>query len=173
MRRKYFILLALCFTITSLKAQQISPSDLIQLFKYWQINDRHADKNVFDYLQTLDKNWLLRAKPKVDQNGFVAYYGYTQDQKTWYLPDEYKIMVSQLSPTYNKTILYTFASPNTWEDYKKQMDKMGASKVGSGPSGGGQQTMYVINDWVFALVEFPPGINGPDRTYQVGVFKAK
>jgi|GEM_PF-5581508 len=135
MRRRYFILLALCFTITNLKAQQISPNDLIQLFKYWQVNDPHADKNVFDYLQLVDKNWLLRAQPTLDQNGFRAYYGYTKDHKTWYLPEEYKIMVSLMSRSYKKSILYTFASPDTWEDYKLQMDKMGASKVGSGPSG--------------------------------------
>ncbi|MCJ8210813.1 hypothetical protein MUY27_13935 [Mucilaginibacter sp. RS28] len=174
MLNKYGLLLLLCLATRISFSQNISPTDLIQLHKAWQMNDPHADKLVYDYLMSVDKNWRLRERPTIDEKGFTAIYGYTKDQRQWYKPEECILMVSlDVGPPASKGILYGFTDPDTWNQYKKQMITMEATKLGAGSANGGQQTTYTINDIAFTLTEFPPGINGPDRCYQVSILKSK
>jgi len=45
--------------------------------------------------------------------------------------------------------------------------KTNAKRITEGSVNGGHQVIYKVNDIVIFLKEFPPGINGDDRIYQV------
>ncbi|HEY4324382.1 MAG TPA: hypothetical protein VGN20_10365 [Mucilaginibacter sp.] len=165
---KYYLTTSLLLLpFIALKAQYISPTDLLQMHKLWQINDPHCDRNTYEYLLTVDKNWVPTGKPTNDEKGYTSIIGYSKDRKTWYQPNECQIMLSLDRGTMKKAMAYTFTETETWKQYNQQMIIMNATQLGSGPSNGGKQTIYQINDIVFILAEFPPGVNGNDRSYQV------
>ena len=160
------IIIAVCLKV---QAQYISPTDLLQMNKLWQINDPHCDRDTYQYLITIDPNWIPRSKPTIDEKGYMSIIGYTKDHKSWYLAFEDQIVLSIERGTLKKTIRYSFTEIDTWNKYNSQMVLMNAVKLGSGPANGGAQTIYTVNDLVFSLIEYPPGINGADRTYQVSI----
>jgi len=164
-------LLTLLFFVVCLKvhAQYIAPTDLLQMNKLWQDNDPHCDRNTYSYLTTVDPNWIPRSKPTIDEKGYISIIGYTRDHKNWYLPFEDQLTLTVAPGTTKKAILYSFTEIDTWNKYNSQMVLMNAVKVGSGPLQGGLQTIYTVNDIAFILTEYPPGINGADRVYQVTV----
>lgn len=170
MLHKYTLALFFCLITMLGYAQHVAPKDLIQMHKLWQMNDPHCDKNTYDYLMTVDKNWALQTKPTLDKAGFTMLLGYSKDGKSWYQPEECHIMVSlEVGQPNKKSILYGFTEVDTWNEYNKQMLLMNADKLGSGPSQGGVQTIYTVNDIAFILTDFPPGVMGTDRCYQVSV----
>ncbi|WDF54891.1 hypothetical protein [Mucilaginibacter sp. KACC 22063] len=174
MLNRYIATIAFCILTTTSFSQHISPTDLLQLHRYWQMNDPRADKSVYDYLMTVDNGWRLRERPILNEKGFTAIYGYSRDHKEWYKPEECNLTVAlDVGPPYVKAILYGFTDPDTWNEYKKQMQLMEATKLGTRSANGGQQTTYTINDIAFTLTEFPPGINGADRCYQVSIMRSK
>ena len=170
MIRIFFTLLIVAVSLTA-KAQYISPTDLLHMNALWQINDPHCDKNTYDYLMTVDSSWIPRSKPTIDDKGYMSIIGYTKDHKNWYLPTEEMITLAIERGTVKKSLSYRFTDPNTWAKYNKQMMDMNATKLGSAPSNGGQQTIYQVNDIGFVLTEYPPGIKGDDRTFEVTLLK--
>jgi hypothetical protein len=166
---KTFLTLMIISACLSVHAQYIAPADLLQMNKLWQDNDPHCDRNAYQYLMTVDTNWVPRSKPTVDAKGYISIIGYTRNHKSWYLPFEDQLTLTIAPGTLKKALIYSFTEIDTWNKYNSQMVLMNAVKVGSGPSQGGLQSIYTVNDVGFILVEYPPGINGSDRTYQVTI----
>jgi hypothetical protein len=166
---KKTLLLLICLQSLSFlsKGQTISPTDLMQMNRLWQANVPHCDRTTVQYLLSVDSNWKPRGKPTVDESGYMLLLGYSRDHKDWYNPTEVQVTLSFERGTLKKSLIYGFTDETKWNAYLAQMVKMGATKLGSGPSQGGQQTMFQINDLVFILIEFPPGTNGTDKSYQV------
>ncbi len=46
---------------------------------------------------------------------------------------------------------------------------MNATKLSTIAQDGGTRSIYTLNGIAFILVDFPPGLQGPDRTFQVGI----
>jgi len=174
MKKAVFLSLILFITLSTLSsnlyAQYISPVDLIQLYKYSQLDEPKFGQSAYKYLKTVDAKWTLMGNPTTDNDGVAVDYAYSKDGKSWYQPDSYHLIVShEYGPPDQRAIIYLFKEIDTWELYNKQMVLMNAEKIGNGPNGGGQQTIYTVNDIAFILVEFPPGINGVDQTYKVTI----
>lgn len=169
-RIAYLVICLLCLS-TLVNAQHISPTDLMQMNRLWQVNDPHCDRTTIQYLLSVDSNWRPHGKPTVDASGYMLVMGYSRDHKSWFNPMEVQITLSVERGTLKKTIVYGFTDDATWDAYLAQMMKMGAEKLGSGTSDGGKQTMFQINDLVFILKEFPPGANGTDKSYQVWIMR--
>lgn len=169
MQIKHILIIAFTLLTTPVTAQYIAPSDLVKINTYWQMNDPDIVKNVYTYLTSVDNKWKLLVKPSSDANGYTAIFGYSKDGKGWYIPDECHLTI--MSNGGQKVIFYMFTDADTYNIYTKQMALMEATKVGSGPNNGGSQTIYKVNDIVFTLAEFPPGINGTDRVYQISILK--
>jgi hypothetical protein len=167
MLTKTVLLLILGLLPTCLKAQYISPTDLLQMHRYWQAKDPEFNKNTYKYLATVDKRWVPQAAPTINDKGYTMVLGYAKEDKKWFQPGECLMMFTIDRGTLKKSILYQFTEQDTWLEYKKQMELMNAVRLGGGPNEGGQQTIYQVNDIVFILIEFPPGVVGIDRTYQV------
>ena len=165
-----FVICLLCLS-TVASAQHISPTDLMQMNRLWQINDPHCDRTTIQYLLSVDSNWRPHGKPTVDASGYMLTMGYSRDHKSWFNPTEVQITLSVERGTLNKAIIYGFIDATTWDSSLAHMVKMGAEKLGSNPSPGGKQTMFKINDLVFILTEFPPGTNGIDKSYQVLIMR--
>jgi hypothetical protein len=166
-RRNFIFVLLLLLSAVTLKAQSIKPTDLFQIYKYWQMDVKGYDKNTYDYIKTIDAHWGLRLDPQIDANGLMLLMGYYKDN-AWYNDEECRIMLSfdktQRSP---KSVMYVFADSETWTIYNAQMITMNAVKILSQQIQGGQQSVFQINGIVIYLTDYPPGINGKDRTYQV------
>ncbi|MDB5117005.1 MAG: hypothetical protein JWQ79_2497 [Mucilaginibacter sp.] len=94
---------------------------------------------------------------------------YAKDN-TWYKDGECKLLLSY-DPAIPapKLVVYSFTDIETWQKYNKQMELMNAIKIAHGPVDGGYQMIYKVNDIVIFLLEFPPGVNGVDRVYQVNL----
>lgn len=160
----------LCLISIHATAQEILPTELLQIYKYWQMNVAGFDKNTYDYIQTVDKQWQLRMEPKKSEYGLDLIFGYHKDQ-VWYKDDECRLMLSyDRRDKSQKGIMYQFTDTDNWQRYNRQMLLMDAEKVGSGPNQGGQQTIYTVNDIAFSLCEYPPGVNGDDRCFSVSIF---
>lgn len=169
MRKIYYsttLALMFCFGVAS--AQEIAPTDLFQIYKLWQANDPQFAKNTYDFIGAMDKHWSLRAPLTKDDTGLSMYFGFYYGNNSWYKDNECNLMISfdrrQKTP---KTIMYIFPDSSTWDRYIKQMELMEAVKLGDKPINGGKSSAYKVNDIGILLIEFPPGINGIDRTYEV------
>jgi hypothetical protein len=167
MLKKYLISIGIIVCSVNLKAQDITPTDLFQVYKYWQMDVVGWDKNTYDYIQTIDKQWGLRLPPQKDDKGLTLLLGYFKDKK-WYEDEECRIMLSYDNTLRSpKCVLYRFINQDTWLSYQRQMDIMSAQSLITQPNQGGIQSVYRVNDINIFLTDFPPGINGTDRTYQV------
>lgn len=164
--KRLLIITLFCFISIYARAQEILPTELFQIYKYWQMDVSGFDKNTYDYVQTIDKQWGLRIPPQKDENGITLLFGYFKD-KAWYKDEEYRMMLTYDKKSRSpKGILYSFTNIDTWLNYKKQMEVMNAESLATQPSQGGIQSTYRVNDIIIYLTDFPPGIQGPNRTYQ-------
>jgi hypothetical protein len=165
--KKLFTTLTLLFICYCSHAQEILPNELFQVYKFWMMDIKGFDKNTYDYIQTVDKQWELRIPPQRNDNGVELLMGYYKD-KVWYKDEECKLMLtldrSMKSP---KGIMYQFTEFDTWQRFKRQMQIMNATSLLTKENQGGMMSVFEVNDILIYLTEFPPGINGVDRVYQV------
>jgi hypothetical protein len=174
MIKRYSIIIMLLLIGYGSKAQHVSPTQLLQMNGYWQMNDSLCIKLTHDYLMTIDKNWAPNKKePLNDQKSFVISFGYSKDRRVWYQPGECELAISLNRVTNIKSLSYIFTESDTWDEYNKQMKLMSAIKIGSGVGDGGEQSIYTVNDIAFVLVKYPPGINGVNATYRVTLMPNK
>jgi hypothetical protein len=125
------------------------------------------DKNTYDYIQTLDKQWQLRATPEKTEHGLMLTFGYYKD-KVWYKDEEYHLMLdNDKNEKVPKSLMFQFTDYDSWKRYNRQMALMDAVSLQTIKQNGGVTQTFEINDIIVHLSEFPPGINGPDRVYQV------
>lgn len=150
-------------------AQQIKPYDLIQIYKYSLLNEPKYGQNTYTYLKTsVDTHWRPTGYPTIDKDGSSVDFAFVSDDNKRAEP--FVLMISHNYRPDQRAVLYMFKGTDIWELYKKQMALMNATTVGSGPAqGGGQQTVYTVNDIGFVLKEFPPGINDAEATYSVTI----
>lgn len=168
MKYTYALTLALGLLSIHSPAQQIKPTDFIQLYKYYQLNESKFGKSAFEYLQTVDTKWSIASNPTINEKGVTVDFAYSKDGKAWYQPEVYHLMFSHdYGPPSQRAIVYTFKESETWTLFNGQMVLMNAKKIGSSPNTGGSQTIYIVGNMVFTLAEFPPGINGDERSFQV------
>jgi hypothetical protein len=175
MKKSIFLILMFLILHQSSKSQNISPTELLQLNKNWQMNDPDCGKYTHQYLKSIDAKWAMQGPPQRDKDnrGMTIMWCYSKDGKTWFHPAECNILASlDYGTPDKKSILYTFTDVETWTLYNKQMEIMNAIKLGNGASDGGYQTTYKVNDIAFILTEFPPGINGVERSYRVAILRA-
>jgi len=64
------------------KAQEISPTDLFQIYKVWQMNDPNYYKYTYQYLMTVDKHWTV-AYPPIEKDGLMLVFGFKLDSAKW------------------------------------------------------------------------------------------
>ena len=167
MKKIYFIILAMMFYSGIVKAQEISPTDLFQIYKVWQMNDPNYYKYTYQYLMTVDKHWTV-AYPPIEKDGLMLVFGFKLDSAKWYKPHEYELsLVNDHTRPVPKEVIYSFTDITLWNIYNHQMELMNAKRITEGSVDGGHQVIYKVNDIVIFLKEFPPGINGDDRIYQV------
>lgn len=171
MRKAALILLLVLIGPAYTYAQELLPTELFQVWKYWNMNTLDYDRNTYEYLQTVDKHWQLKMPPHKDANEFRLLLGYYRDT-AWYKDDEYNLFLyydrNSKSP---KSVTYQFSNAETWKLFGRQMELMGADKVYATQSGGGVQTFYGVNDLSITLREYPPGINAAVRIYQVSIMQ--
>jgi hypothetical protein len=167
MQKKILIIVVLVLSSISLKAQQISPTDLFDIYKVWETNDPIYYKYAYQDVKTVDKRWTLAYAPD-EKNGMVLIFGFKLDSTKWYKPAECELsLVNDHTRPIPKGINYAFTDIATWNMYNHQMVAMNAKRIADGSVGGGHQVIYQLNDLVIFLKEFPPGINGDDRIYEV------
>lgn len=166
MQKKIIIIIVLVLCSINLKAQQISPTDLFQYFKYWRMNDPHYDKNTYDYIQTVDKDWQLRIPPMKSDTSFTILFEYYKD-KQWVNGDECKLMFDYNKINTHKSLMYEFTDRSLWENYNQQMRLMNAISLATFKINGGNEMVWSVNDITIHITDFPPGINGIDATYEV------
>ena len=82
MKKIYFIILAMMFYSGIVKAQEISPTDLFQIYKVWQMNDPNYYKYTYQYLMTVDKHWTV-AYPPIEKDGLMLVFGFKLDSAKW------------------------------------------------------------------------------------------
>ncbi|WP_309332940.1 hypothetical protein [Mucilaginibacter sp.] len=164
----------------NLKAQEtpqdISPTVLLQVYKYWQGDDEQFWKYTVKYLMTDDNHWYPLAEPHIFDGTLMIFMGYMLiplDHDSWYKNKEYHLDLLWDKNQNSKLVSYNFTSQDTWNKYNAQMELMNAVKLGDRPFQGGNSTFYAVNDINFMLVEFPPGINGDDKTYRVQISRQK
>lgn len=167
---RYIIIAVLCVTANYVHAQVINPTELLQVYKNAVLKEPKFGLSAYHYIRTLDDRWNLQGKPDEDSQGVTVHYSFSKDQKAWYQPEVYHIMiVQQYGPPEQRTVLYRFKELATWISYNQQMTLMNAAKQDTRASQGGQQTIYTVNDIAIILTDFPPGINGAEETYQVSI----
>lgn len=160
-------ILTLFLLCTCCQAQEILPTELFQIFKFWTMDIANFDKNTYDYIQTIDKQWELRIPPQRNENGVDLLMGY-HDDKVWYKDNELKIILSYDKKLKgSKSVLYQFTDRNIWLRYNRQMEVMNATSLLSKSVQGGQQEVFEVSGITIYLTEFLPGINGVERSYQV------
>ena len=155
------------------KPQDLSPSNLLQVYKTWQMDVPNYYKLAYFQLRQIDNHWSLLIEPQKD-NGLMLLFGYQlvpSDNASWYKNKEYTLMLAFDSTKNAKAVLYMFTDPQTLMRYRKQMELMKAVELGSRPYQAGKSTAYQINDISVLLIEFPPGINGTEATYEVQLAK--
>jgi len=168
MLKKLLLSAIACLIIQSAIAQNIKPYDLIQLYKYSQVNESQYGKSIYQYLSTVDTGWKLTAKPIVDESSSTVDYAYTKTGKSWFEPESHHLMVTRTyGPPVLNSVIYIFKDIELWKAYSTQMVTMNATKLGITVQDGGTRTLYSLNGIGFILVDFPPGIQGPDRTFEV------
>jgi len=165
---KVKLLLIVCLLISAnTKAQNIAPTNLFEVYKTWQMDDPNYYKYAYQYLMTVDKHWTV-AIPPDEKNGLSLVFCYKLDSTNIYKPHEYELdWMNDKTRPIPKGILYSFTDISLWNSYNQQMEQMNATKVTEGTYEGGHQVIYKVNDIVIFLRDFPPGINGDDRVYQV------
>jgi hypothetical protein len=165
--KKTLTTLTLFFLCTCCYAQEILPTELFQVFKFWTMDIANFDKNTYDYIQTVDKQWELRVDPEPTENGINLYMGY-QVNKAWYKDNECKIMLTYNKSMKNpKAVLYQFTEAENWNRYNRQMQVMEAVGLMNKTVQGGTMRVYEAGNILIYLTEFLPGINGVERSYQV------
>ena len=153
------------------KAQDFLPTELFQIFKFWQMDVKDYDRNTWDYIQTVDKQWQLRMIPQKTDHSFQLFLGYYKD-KVWYKDEEYGLMLDyDAKEKVPKSVTYQFTDYDSWKRYNRQMALMDAKSLQTINQNGGTTHTFQINDLVVHLSEFPPGINGVDRVYQVMIVR--
>ena len=164
------ILLSLLICSTIAKAQKISPTDLLQIYKYWNMEGSDYGNSTVTYIHSIDENWKIRVPPQKDDHSLSLLFGYLKNN-SWVHDKECNIMLSfDRSQSYSKQILYIFNDPETWTNYNDQMVSMNAISIATHVANGGKTSYYQVMDIEINLTEFPPGINGPDKTYQVQIY---
>ncbi|HWZ34520.1 MAG TPA: hypothetical protein VNW51_00090 [Mucilaginibacter sp.] len=172
--KKIFLLVVISWVVAQTAiAQQIKPYDLIQLYKYSQLKEDQYGKGVYQYLSTVDTGWKLTLKPILTDTNAIVDYCYTKTGHSWYMPETYHLMVTRTyGPPVQNGVIYGFKELDLWTSYIGQMNLMNATKIGTIVQGGGTRTFYTVNDIAFMLIDFPPGVQGPERTYQVTIMTA-
>ena len=179
------IILTIALFSSTLKAQgsnttalsqprDLSPTELFQVYKYWQMDDPEFYKYTFNYLMTVDNHWYPLFEPIRDDKEFLMELGYMlipQDHNSWYKNKEYFLAFIWDKTANTKTTKYRFTDRETWNKFANQMIVMNAAKQPSRPFEGGNSTVYFVNDISFMLIEYPPGINGDDATFEVQLQK--
>ncbi len=124
-------------------------------------------KYAYQFVMTVDKHRTL-AYPPIKKDGMTLIFGYKVDIDNWYKAHEYELsLINDKTSPVPKIVLYSFTDLKLWNLYNEQMEIMNAKRITEGTSNGGHQTIYKVNDIVIFLRDFPPGINGEDRVYQV------
>lgn len=166
--KKRLLLLALMGVLAlTVKAQYISPTDLMQLHKYFIMKDQRFAYDTNDYLHTVDQNWIGE-KPAHEGQANVYLWFYYKDKKE--LQSSFAFMGGVYdagTSNETKSVVYRFAGTRIWTEYLGQMQLMKAQNYGSNPLEGGNCTTYVVNNLMFRLIEYPPGVNGNESTYEV------
>lgn len=174
MKYRFLYVLTFCFIAIKANAQQIKPYDLIQIYKCSQVKEDKFGKSVYQYLNSVDTGWKLTTKPILTDNDATADYSYTKTGHSWYMPETYHLMVTRTyGPPLQHTVMYSFKELELWTSYLGQMTVMNAVKLGSVVQDGATRTMYTLNGIAFVMVDFPPGIQGPERTFQVSIMTAR
>jgi len=149
------------------RSQEIAPTDLFKIYKTWQMDDPNYYKYTYQYLMTIDKHWMV-AIPPDEKDGLLLVFCYKPDSIKIYKPHEYELTwINDKTRAIPKGILYSFTNATLWNSYNQQMEEMNAKRVTEGSYEGGHQVIYKVNDIVIFLRDFPPGINGDDRVYQI------
>lgn len=156
---------------TKSKAQEITPTDLIQIFKFWRMDVKDFDRNTNDCLKLIDKKWIAPQPPDTTGGEFSVAWLYFKEPKE--IPLEYGVMGSvskkNSNNTSNKMLAYSFKGKKLWKEYIKQMQLLGAVHYNVSKKGDGITNWYETNSMKFMLTEFPPGINGKEATYSVSI----
>jgi hypothetical protein len=169
MKRRFTLLVLLCIIAVTSNAQQIKPYDLIQLYKFFQLKEDKFSLSAYQYLHTVDTCWKPTANPIFTEKDATADFGYVKNGK-YYMPETYHLMMTRTyGPPLQNAIVYSFKELDLWTSYLGQMTLMNATKLGSMVQDGGTRTIYTVNGIAFILVDFPPGVQGQERTFQVSI----
>jgi hypothetical protein len=170
--KRIILLLALLASTAVLRAQEIAPLDFVQLYQYFQADLPRFAYNTNDYLMTVDKNWIGEAPDKSPQ-GDVYIWGYYTNRKTYH--ERYgligAVFFKQDHSVDRKLFTYLFTGKALWEKYQKQMVLMNATELNRETDNGGLVINYAVNDLMFSLVEYPPGIKGNQASYEARLYK--
>jgi hypothetical protein len=151
-------------------AQVIKPTELLKLYQYTLLKEPKFGLSAYQYLRSVDDRWNLGGKPLENTQGVTVLYNFSLDRQSWYQPDAYTILISQdYGPPESRIVKYRFKEQVTWDTYIQQMSQMGAVKISTRTISGGQETQYSVKDITFILGDFPPGIHGSDRTYEISI----
>lgn len=151
-------------------AQTIKPYDLLQLYKYSELKEDKYGLSAYRYLTSLDTGWRPTANPILTDKDATVSFAYTKNGKSWYKPESYHITISRTySNPQSNGLVYKFTESELWNAYIYQMSIMNATTVGSNTRDGAKVTIYTVNGLAFAFSDFPPGLQGPDRTYQITI----
>lgn len=169
-------LLICCLLLVSSRythAQQISPNELFQLFRFWRMNSPAYASQTYDYLQTVDKAWQPRMEPMKENGGLTLLFAYAKD-KVWYKDEQHRLfMMYDPNKSPSKCIFYTFTDLESWKIYNQQLQQMNARLVKTVQEDGGTETFYQVSDIMIGMDEFPPGMNGAERQYRVSLIPYK
>jgi len=161
-------------TLPLSQPHDLLPTELIQVYKTWLIDDPDFYKYTFRYLMTVDNHWYPLFEPIRNDEEFLMDLGYMfvpKDFNSWYKNKEYMLALIWDKRSNAKVAKYKFLSRTTWDKYLNQMGLMNAVKQEPRSFEGGNSTVYIVNNLSFMLIEFPPGINGEDATFEVQIQK--
>lgn len=165
------VLVAIFFFSTESNAQEITPTNLIQLFKFWRMDSKDFARNTNDCLQLIDKKWLVPQPPDTTNNNFSIAWLYFAK------PNEIQLEYGLIGGVYqskvglapSKVLVYNFKGKRLWNEYKKQMEQLGAVNYNTAKSGDGIGHFYAATSLKFILTENPPGINSKEVTYGITI----
>lgn len=165
------VLCALSIAPAALKAQTITPYQLIQLYKLYNISSATYAVDAFEYLSTIDKHWIIINPNDRMQDG-VLMQMWRLDNENIKQPSHQLVGAVQLKAgtnSYSKMMHYEFVEPDVFQQYQKQMELMQATLLGEGNDGGGHKKTYQVNGLGFILITYPPGVLRQTASYVVTI----